>query len=715
MLRSISDFVTSITEYEINIPFSLQITIIIILIISLSVGGYFMSDYFEISYMRGGMVWFVFIAVLNLTTILVLFLYNNKKTNTDSTDYVGRQGKPGKRGKMGKKGASVTCSNCTNDLYIQSTRHNNIVCSLPIYTPQFKQIYDNIKFFQNIIDKGNDITYDNFVNGIILGKTISASNTDSVNKFKKLMESNSIAVLLVQAINNSATKASNNNYGTFRSPNGKVGLNILGDSVYGGLEKFSLNSFMVNGDIMYPSSHIKLVTFKIYNDDTEIEQTYTIWRPIGQSINDNNGFKGENQTYNYVSLGDMCRFGTTQPKLNTLATIKDTCASPIKSSELILVFIYVGNLDFADEKNNVDYTKSDTYLIQNKVANNIEMFSVWRTPINTFITNCNSQNEIVNDSFVFNLYNSAYDSLNDYGNISNESKKYASKLLQSIPLSKILIAAIICKHYEIQLRKEIVYYFSRYQSKIPELEKINPINASFGTLMNAIKDTIKSNNKFNEDLQKKASISLSTDSKFVYDESKEKHLPQQLLLRYNYVNDKLLTISVQIENASSLLDIINIVFDNGIETRIAKNAEGIAEGGTLLNEIQITLLMICKMLFPPTQTAYMIKDECLGTFAIDRDREKVIRDLTLEIQAYNKYSDVIESDTKNQYDSIKPNIRQYETLMQARIGELCGHIDNYYNKLKDMNLEEFTTSRIKKLITLYTQMNSLFKQYNIIF
>ena len=39
MLRSISDFVTSITEYEINIPFSLQITIIIILIISLSVGG----------------------------------------------------------------------------------------------------------------------------------------------------------------------------------------------------------------------------------------------------------------------------------------------------------------------------------------------------------------------------------------------------------------------------------------------------------------------------------------------------------------------------------------------------------------------------------------------------------------------------------------------------------------------------------------------------
>jgi len=712
MLESISDFITTITEYKINIPFPLQIIIIMILIISLSVGGYFMRDYFDISYMRGGMIWFIFIAVLNLTTILVLFLYNNRKTNPDNTDYVGRQGKQGKRGKMGKKGKSVTCSNCTNDLYIQSTRNNNIVCSLPIYTPQFTQIYDNIIFFQNIIDKGNDITYDNFVNGIILGKSVSASNTNLVNKFKNIMDSNSIAVLLVQALNNSVSKASSNNYGTFRSPNGKVGLNILGDSVYGGLENFSLNSFMVNGDIMYPSSYTKLVTFKIYNADTEIDQTYTIWRPIGQSIDDNNGFKGEKQTYNYVALGDMCRFGITEPKLNTSATIKETCASPIKSSELILVFIYVGTLSFEDKKTNLDYTKSDTYLIQNKVENNIEMFSIWRTPINTFITNCKSKNEIVNNSFVFNLYNSAYDSLNDYGNINTESKKYALNLLQSIPLSKILIAAIICKHYEIQLRKEIVYYFSRYQNQIPEFKEINPINASFGTLMNKIKDTIKLYNKFNNNLQKQASISLSAESKFVYDESKEKHLPQQLLLRYNYVNDKLLTISVQIENTSNLLDIINVVFDNGIETRIAKDAEGISEGGLLLNEIQITLLMICKMLFPPTQTAYMIKDECLSTFAIDRDREKIIKELSIEIEAYNKYSDVINSDTKNKYDSIKSNIRQYENLMQSQIGQLCGHIDNYYNKIKDMNLEEFTTSRIKKIGSLYKQMNLLFTQNN---
>ena len=34
---------------------------------------------------------------------------------------------------------------------------------------------------------------------------------------------------------------------------------------------------------------------------------------------------------------------------------------------------------------------------------------------------------------------------------------------------------------------------------------------------------------------------------------------------------------------------LNVVFDNGIETRIAKDAEGIAEGGFLLNEIQTHL------------------------------------------------------------------------------------------------------------------------------
>ena len=706
MLETISDFVDAIIAFEINMPMWLQITILIIIILSLSIGAYFMRDFFDISYMRSGMVWFVFVAVLNLSTMLVIFLYYNKT----STKYVGTQGQSGKKGKMGKKGVSVTCSNCKNNLYLQSTRKNNIICTLSTFTTDFKIISDNAQFFQNIIDNGNSINYDSFVNGIILGQTVSSANSDSVNKFATLMTPTSIAYQLIQTINDSVTKASHDTYGTFRNPNGRVGYLSLGDTVYGGLEKFKLNAFMVNGDIMYPSSHKKLVSFTSYNADTKYSDTYTIWRPIGQSITDNDGFKNTKETFNYFALGDMCRFGTDEPKLNNTATVKETCLSPIASSDLILVFIYVGALDFADETNNVnnvDYTQSDTYLIQNKIANNVEMFSVWRTPINTFITNCNNQNIIVNNSFIYNMYNNVYDALNEYGNISSEYKNRASNLLQSIPISRILISAIFCKHYEIELRKEIVYYFNRYQKQVPEFKSINAVNASFGTLMNTIKNTQTAYDEYNTNLVRQANISISGKKTIVYDESKERHLPSQLLTIYNYVNDKLLTISVQVENANNLLDIVNVVFDSGIEARIAVDSDGIAEGGILLNVIQNTILMICKMLMPPTQPAYMIKDECLGTFAIDRGREEIIKDFTSQINTYNKFTDEMSSN-QNKYESVLPNVRQYETLMDSQIGQLCGHIDNYLSKINDLNLEEFTTSRIKQLILIYTQMNAYF-------
>ena len=101
-------------------------------------------------------------------------------------------------------------------------------------------------------------------------------------------------------------------------------------------------------------------------------------------------------------------------------------------------------------------------------------------------------------------------------------------LLQKlIPIPKILVAAILCKHYEIELRKEIVYYFNRYQKKIPEFKSINASKSTFGTLMSKISNTITAYDDFNKNLQREASITLKGSKPIVYDEKKEKHLPQQ--------------------------------------------------------------------------------------------------------------------------------------------------------------------------------------------
>ena len=42
------------------------------------------------------------------------------------------------------------------------------------------------------------------------------------------------------------------------------------------------------------------------------------------------------------------------------------------------------------------------------------------------------------------------------------------------------------------------------------------------------------------------------------------------------------------------------------------------------------------MVMPPSKQAYTIKDECLGTFALDRDREEVISEFTEIIDEYKK-------------------------------------------------------------------------------
>ena len=78
------------------------------------------------------------------------------------------------------------------------------------------------------------------------------------------------------------------------------------------------------------------------------------------------------------------------------------------------------------------------------------------------------------------------------------AKSSAAFMLQSIGLPKILVAAIFCKHYEIELYKELVYYFNRSQNKVPEFKSIKSSAASFGDLMNIISNTQKQYDVINQ-------------------------------------------------------------------------------------------------------------------------------------------------------------------------------------------------------------------------
>jgi len=697
MFDTLSIFVNDISDFELPIPLELQISAIIVIIVALCVGAYFLHDIFDISTMRGGFSWFIFIAVLNLTSILIIFLYYNSNKGT----YKGTQGKAGGKGKIGKKGKSVSCNFCKNNIYIQKVRQSNVICRLDKNVKAFIPIFKKEKYFNDILEKGNNIDYESFVNNIILSKATKKSI--AIDNFNSLMNINSIAVLLIKAINK-VTKASLTTYGTFRNPNGKVGYLALGDSVYGGLEdKIELNSFMLDGNILYPSNYTQLVSFKSHNEINGDVDTYTIWRPNGQSINEKN-FEGKNEEVKYSALGDICRFGINQPKLNESPTISIKCLDAVSPKDLTLVFVYVGNINVKDETKYIDYSQTESYLIENESLNEIEIFSVWRTPMNSFITNCNSQNNLVNNSVVYNIINDITNSLNKYGYISSTIKKTIAYNLTQTEIPKI-VTALLCKYYEIELLQDIVYYINRYRTNVPEFKSINTSKSTLGDLMNKILKTKNQYTKYNEELMKKANFTLQGKKRIQYNEKNEKHLPNMILKVYETAQTKLLTIPFQIENINTLLDLINIIFENGLETKIAVDSDGVAQGGVFMNSLQEMLLRVCKMCMPPSQPAYTIKDECLGTFALDREREEVIKLFTEVKTIYFKLTENINNNSEK-FEKVILNINQYQKLMLSKIGQLCGHIDNYNDKISNSNLEEFTTTRIKGLVELYINMNS---------
>lgn len=756
MLDSLTLFINSIAEFSFNIPVSVIITILVIIIIALCVSMYFVREKFETNYLRTAYTWYFIVAIINLLSILAIYYFYNSV----SGQYIGPKGKKGKRGKMGKHGTSVSCSYCKGNIYIESTHRSDVICKLSTMTPttfinSMTTINSNNNYFTDLIENGT-IDYSQFVSKIVLSKKGDPSLSTSVSKFKSLMDPFALTYAYIYYFNEIGAKASTDTYGTFKRPIGITGYLPFGSSVYGGIETFNLNSFVVNGDIMYPVDYTLLVSFKSYNQDTDDYDMYTIWRPVGQTINEQKQLTQKNNTtvaVNYIPLGDICVFGTKMPNLNEIATVRESCLEIMPAEYLTLVFLYMGSLNFTDDKQNINFIQSLDYVIENKTPNTVQLFSIWRTPLNTFITNSNEDNIIVNNTVIYNIYNNLGPALNEYGNIKTAAKQLLIILLGAITVPKITVAATLCRHFEIECARELLYYINQSQSttssnnnisnnnnnndnstpdynndettEIQYESTVNPIDlnanvivansikniqltnaTTLGDMMKAVEDTIAEYDKYNKNLQSQA---VAFSSKYKYNQAAERHIPPDLLKVYNTINIELTTLPIQMENTTTMLDIINVIFPNGLDTRIAVDANGIQEGGILLNEVQELILRICKIFMPPAIPVYNIKDECLGAFPVDKERNDIIRALTEEIVMHNKFLDMRKQDP-DKFQPIWAGIMQREHLLNSQIGEFVGHIKNWHKKLKNMDLEEFTTTRLKEIYGLYFAVNIYYTQ-----
>lgn len=732
-MDQLTSFIDTILSYNIEIPLWFKTGLIIFIIGAFIVAAYLFYDTFNTTYMRDGFIWFVIIGIVNLLTILIIYFYYNKKP----ADFKGPIGPRGKKGRRGKVGVSVSCGYCKNNLYIQSVRKADTICTLNSRHPLTNAINTKLNYFLEQTELKNNIDYASFISNIVLAKPTATDNQSIINKFRRLLNPVILTIALVNEVSSQFITVSNRNFGTFRSPVAKVGYIPLGDSAYGGTETFTLNSFCVSGDIMYPAGFQKLVSFPSYNETTGDIDIYTIWRPQPQTVN-NTTFDGSTERHAYLSLGDICRFGTANPSVNDCAIIKDTCLEPVNPTDLKMVFIYTGSLEIVEDISTITdvdiissiitrttspqlietfNTQNNSYLITDETPqippNNIQIFSVWRTPMNTFITNSNITNTFANDTVYGNMIGGGEDMV-DAGEIrfvgengeDMNPKMYVREKIAGIRIPQIIAAMIYTKHFLIENTRELNYYINRFRARIPEFADIELDNMTLAEMMELVRLTNQEYEDWNADLIRTASLDLSSKTGTTYDESLELHLPPKLLQTYANINNNLDTIPIMIENTETLLDIVNNIIPNGLDGRVAVDSNGIAEGGIMLNEIQETVLRVCKVLMPPVAImAYTIKDECLGTFEMDRERERLIAELTKLKNIYNKNVDIL-SNNYEKYKSQAQYFRQQDDNSLRKIGQIIGHIPNYMDKLHNMNLDDITESRIKGLITVYKEANS---------
>ena len=694
----LTDFINGIVNYEWEIPYSIKIGFLFFSIIVISALYYMFSDKLNEYYWYESHKWVFIIIIVNLINILFIVYYYNRKKD----EMKGQPGKRGKSGKKGKRGAFLNCGYCTTNLYLQKTKKYNVRADCTFAkSATLDSMLDNIEYFNKMIDT-NSIDYSEFADNIIRTRNISNPHT---SKFINLLSANTLVYMGVYYISRILGIASRESFGSVITPSGVPGYLPLGDTIKGANEDFYLNGFMIEGDIKYPDVYSVIANMNLsyspdgISTDNEIATSnkYTIWRPNSVKITEklpNN----EVITKNYIPLGELLYYGDNPPPHESIAMISDSCLEEVPSDQLDLMFIYFGLNNYSSSANT---TKTDVisgeFAINNIENNDAEIFSAWRTPMNTMVINyVNYATSTYNNSLAYNIIKGNPEYIdNTTGNINITGRNVINERLNSINIPQIMAAAYITRHYEIFLRNELYYYVSQYRSKVAEFVGLNE-NSSVADMLSAISIAKRNVQKFNQGL----GVDNKTAKKIAAGKIDIKTIPEPVLNAYNNINEKLQLLGVKINNCSTLRDLVGIIFDGDLDFQIAIDNDGLAMGGSHITEVQDIVLRICQVLFPPAGKAFNIKQECLGIAQIDREKEEMISKLDNILAKRKKLMDDYKSDP-DKYCSNWEAVLKFEEQIHSKIGEYVGHIPNYMNKIEKLNMDEFTKSKIKVIIKYY--------------
>ena len=730
---------TEISKVDFNISYKVKIGFLIFILTIISVLFYTFKDTLDKSIFRDSYQWYYFITFINFLNIMVIYYYYNYKEQQ-----VGLPGQIGKKGIKGERGKFKNCAFCKHNLYVQKTNKYDTICKV-LKSTKMTDFRDNMGklTFTRLFDyfDNNNIDYGAIVNNGLLQKPINYEfvNQEYHNYFKLIndiiYDDSTIIEMFAYFINKDNASNKGNTFGTIIRPVAKYGYNLFGDSIKGAEEDFKMNAFLVSGggssDLMYPKKINPIVTFNVYDLDLKKNKAYQIWRGESREERmypDIESGSGSQLTKKYHSLGDVVLPSGAEPEEYLMSAIDETCLKTVDSDSLEMMFLYsdsnyksiVGRLN-----SNQKLELKKEFQIE-KPASMLNMFSVWRTPMNTMIVSyVNESTPFYNNTVAYNLIEGRIDMLDDFGNVTIKTRRNIISRLKKVKLNVLQVIIILIHHHNVQLTNKFTYYLKKNMSKFDEIAKIeieNIVNNSNSSLSRIINFIDTTEERYEEDnvqrakdiydlseSRNSASEGVSSDTIGTDFINKRKEIPNAIKNLYQEVENKKYAISKQAYDITNMYQLLLAVYPNGLKERIAIDNEGLAEGGEILNYAQEWVFYICKVLLPPIKQVYQLKNDCIGTMKIDNKRNILEKNLEKQIR---KYKNLMKTYRRNgnKYCANWSLVTKFQDLSFKVIAEHVGHIENYQSKINNYKFEEFTNTRLKVILEEYYKMNDYILQ-----
>lgn len=717
MLNDLYLFTKGISSFEYDVPISIQISIYVFIGIIISALVYIFKENLDKSILREQYIWLYVLVILNITNIVLTLGYYERKKGS----FVGEKGVKGDLGLKGDVGLNMNCSLCQTSIYlVPTTKYDNI--TMVNFPNLFKTLVDNstpqkMEKLNKMLDS-NYFDFTEFSSNLLKGQfDLNNETTASL-----LMLSLYHDFPLISYLNQSMGHSDNKSTGYFKRPFGKTGYMSLGDTAFGGSDAYETTSFMVNGDIRVPQGFEIICSFITTKESGELDK-YNILRmipPEFEEIEDDpdipKDLTRKPKDDKYVSLGDIVYYNDPKKPNNTVdpllfSCVKKSCCKKIDIKDMKLMFIYPG----ANSAMNLNSSSA-----KKSLQNNEGFFSVWKTPFNTIKVKFSNGDYTNGRTMIEILYTGNSGNIEDglYTRDGRIKKKVVAKVnafLKKIRLNKLSSVVTLFGNNVEEVKDDLHQIYTQYIrgsneiNSSPVLNKLsNRSNITLNDIANAIKDLEKViDDNIKEKLARTERKMSKIKTKRIRSLGEVKDPKQfksdsgvgyQLQKAYQSVKSKIMNLSVQIENCENMMDLVKVMFPQGLLGKIYKKD---------LTSVQGRILDILRVMVPPSDNVYMLKNECLVFEQVDEKRNELTLELEDEIAKFKDLREKINEDAEGYCGS--GDVEKINKMVDKTyeiIADTIGHIPNYLDKLLRANFEEITTEKIQILVNQLSKLNN---------